>query len=114
MQIATKMKRNTNHACFFKLLLAEKVMRKSLKICMQIKHWASDDVWSMMHAGPWLSKEVQMCIHSMHNMDAQSGRRADESHLDVSASNAVLVVAAAASAWLMLCSTSLTFSCEHT
>ena len=114
MQIATKMKTNTNHACFFKLLLTEKVMHKSLKTCMQIELWASDDAWSVMHAGPWLSKEMQMCIHPMHDMDAQTGRRPDESYLDVSASNAVLVVAAAASAWLMLCSTSLTFSCKHT
>lgn len=54
------------------------------------------------------------CIHPMHSMDAQSCRKPDELYLDVSASNAVLVVAAAASTWLTLCSTSLTFSCKHT
>jgi hypothetical protein len=24
-----------------------------------------------MHAGAWVSKEVQVCIHPMHSMDAQ-------------------------------------------
>lgn len=111
-RFAMKLKGNTSHACYFKLLLTDEVVQRSLRICMQIKLWASDDAWSVTCAGEWLNEGLQVCIYPARSMTAQTGRKPDESCLDVSESNAALMVAAAASAWLMLCSTSLTFSCK--